>query len=122
MKGPLIPTLPALDYSCSRCGVQIHHDSDTQLVRAVAVHHNTVMHRRYRNGSLVIRWTAGFAPPEVVQTMLTVLCATFGPRKVDLWVDELEAAFDYLRPEWLEECMELIARYVGPDLQVIDQR
>jgi hypothetical protein len=119
-----VPVLPALDFHCERCGVDIHHDSDTQVVRRVAVHHNSVMHRvdEHFQGSLVIRWLAGFAPPDLVDRLLSALCERFGPRGVDLWVDGIEAAFSYLRPEWLEECTELVASFVGPDLEVVDRR
>lgn len=116
--------LPNLDYSCARCGVQIHHDSDARLVRAVAVHHNAAVHRRdeFHLGDLVIRWVDGFAPEDVVERLSTALFEWLAGSSVDLWVDNMEAAFAYLPPNRLEPCLELIARFVGPNLEVIDRR
>lgn len=116
--------LPNLDYSCARCGVQIHHDSDAALVRAVAVHHNAVAHRQdqFHYGDLIIRWVDGFAPEDVVERLSTALFEWLAGSGVDLWVDDMQAAFDYLPPDRLEPCMELIAKFVGPNLQVIDRR
>jgi hypothetical protein len=116
--------LPNLDYSCARCGVQIHHDSDPALVRAVAVHHNAVAHRRdqFHYGDLIIRWVDGFAPADVLDRLTNALFELLAGSGVDLWVDDMQAAFDYLPPERLEPCLELIAKFVGPNLEVIDRR
>lgn len=120
----ILRKLANLHFECTRCGVVIEHESDPELVQAVAASHCNVAHRKENMwlGDMTIAWS-GYADIKTQDEVREAVCEA--PPLTDLWVDESGVMYEaegYNGEDATEEMLRRVAAIVGPDLTVIDRR
>lgn len=131
MNAQFVRALPSLSFKCDFCGIEIAHESDTEMVTKVAAHHNYAMHqiqeRRRPLGVYSLRW--GYPIDQASCDALTEQLFAKVGAKADLWVDQFEVSFTPIDTGryWKHEAetvsleiAEIVASVVGGSFKCVE--